>query len=188
MKPHARELRAAADDMLSQLRPRNVLRDAIDLVLKLSRDDVFREYVTDRIWIVVGVVFAFFLVSTVCSIDLMFRVARAAPDSPLWLKGFALVVGVAVWSGGFLAQTYVFLIWLEERAAHRDRDERGIRLEVPRGFLPYLKYSRALPPWIVVLACVVLPLLIMARSAPLVALALAALAIAAPVVFRKLDR
>jgi hypothetical protein len=188
MKPHARELRAAADDMLGQLRPRNVLRDAIDLVIKLSRDEVFREYVTDRVWIVIGVVFTFFLVSTVCSVDLMFRVGRLASDSPLWLKGFALVVGVAVWSGGFLAQTYVFLIWLEERAAHRHREEQGIRLQLPRGFLPYLKYSRALPPWIVVLACVVLPLSIMARNAPLVALAIAALAIAAPVVFGRLDR
>jgi hypothetical protein len=181
-------LRAAKDDMLSQLRPRNVLRDALDLVLKLPRDDVFREYVGDRIWIVVGAVLAFFFVSTVCSIDLMFRVAHLVSDSPLWLKGFALIVGAVVWAGGLLAQTYVFLIWLEGRAAQRHREEQGIEIKVPHGFLAYLKYSRALPPWIVVLACVVLPLLIMARRAPMVALALAALAIAAPLVFKKLDR
>jgi len=188
VKAHrARELRAAGNDMLSQLRPRNVLRDAIDLLLKLARDDVYREYVTGRVWIVVGVLFAFLLVSTVCSVDFMFRVARQISPTPFWLKAFAVVLGATVWAGGLIAQIYVFLIWLEERAAQRHRDDEGIRLKMPRGLLAYLKYSRALPPWIVVLACVVLPLLIMARQAPVVALLLAALAILAPVVFHRLD-
>jgi len=184
MKPDARELRVAADDMLGQLRPGKVLRDAMDLVLKLVRDDVFREYVAGRVWPVTGVIFAFFLVSTVCSIDVMFRVASG---SALWLKVFSLLVGSVVWLGGLLSQTYVFLIWLEERAVQRHRDEQGIRLKLPRGILAYLKYSRALPPWIVIALCVVLPLAIMARRIPLEALLLAALAILAPVVFRNLD-
>jgi len=174
--------------MFSQLRPRNALRDAIDLVLKVARDDVFREYVSDRIWLAIGALFVFFFVSTVCAIDLMFKVAHLVSDSPLWLTGFALIVGAVVWAGGLLAQTYVFLIWLEGRAARRYREEQGIEIKVPHGFLAYLKYSRALPPWIVVLACVVLPLLIMASRAPLVALTLAVLAIATPAVFSKLDR
>jgi len=185
--PHARELRAAGNDMLSQLRLRNVQRDAIDLLLKLARDDVFRDYVTRRIWIVLGEIFAFLLVSTVCSVDFMFTVARQMSPTPLWLKGVAVIVGATIWAGGLLAQSYVFLIWLEERAAQRHRDTEGIRLKVPRGFLAYLKYSRALPPWIVVLVCVALPLLNMARQSPLVALALAALPIAGLLVYKRLD-
>src|SRR5207244_9323349 len=91
-----RELRAAADDMLDQLRPRRVLRDARDFALKFQNDDVFRDYVVSRMWIVPPVVLVFFLVSTISSIDAMFRTARLAYDPSLWLSLFALLLGAAV--------------------------------------------------------------------------------------------
>ena len=182
-----RELRAAADDMLDQLRPRRALRDARDFALKFQNDEVFRDYVGSRIWAVLPVVLIFFLVSTICSIDVMFRTVRLVSDPPLWLRFFALLVGAAVWLCGVVGQLYVFLIWLEERAAQRDRSERGKRVRVPAGFLAYLKYSRALPPWILVLVFVALPLAIMAHGAPLAALILVALVALAPVLFKKFD-
>jgi len=182
-----RELRAAARDMLDQLRPRRVLRDARDFALKFQNDEVFRDYVVSRVWVVLPVVLVFFLVSTICSIDIMFRTVRLVSDPPLWLRFFALLLGAAVWLCGVLGQLYVFLIWLEERAAQRERSERGKRVRVPAGFLAYLKYSRALPPWILIVVFVVLPLLIMARGAPLAALILATLVALAPVLFKKLD-
>jgi len=182
-----RELRAAATDMLDQLRPRRVLRDARDFALKFQHDEVFSDYLVSRIWAVLPVVLVFFLVSTICSIDIMFRTARLSYDPPLWLRFFALLLGAAVWLCGVVGQLYVFLIWLEERAAQRDRSERGKRVAVPAGFLAYLKYSRALPPWILVLVFVVFPLANMARGAPLAALILAALAALAPVLFKKFD-
>jgi hypothetical protein len=182
-----RELRAAAGDMLDQLRPRRVLRDALDFALKFQRDEVFRDYVLSRIWAVLPVVLVFFLVSTICSIDVMFRTVRLVFDPPLWLRFFALLLGAAVWLCGVVGQLYVFLIWLEERAGQRDRSERGKRVRVPPGFLAYLKYSRALPPWILVLVFVVLPLGNMARGAPLAALILVALVALAPVLFKKFD-
>ena len=182
-----RELRAAAGDMLDQLRPRRVLRDARDFALKFQNDEVFRDYLVSRIWAVLPVVLVFFLVSTICSIDIMFRTVRLTFDPPLWLRFFALLLGAAVWLCGVVGQLYVFLIWLEERAAQRDRSERGKRVKVPAGFLAYLKYSRALPPWILVLVFVVFPLGIMARGAPLAALILAVLVALAPVLFKKFD-
>ena len=69
----------------------------------------------------------------------------------------------------------------------KDRSARGIRVAVPSGVLAHLKYSRALPAWILVALCVVVPLAIVAGHAPLLALLLVALAILAPVIFRKLD-
>src|SRR5947207_15198588 len=90
-KLNERELRAAADDMLDQLRPRRVLRDARDFALKFQNDDVFRDYIVSRIWMVLPVVLVFFLVSTICSIDVMFRTARLAYDPPLWLRFFAQI-------------------------------------------------------------------------------------------------
>ena len=182
-----RELRAAADDMLDQLRPRRALRDAYDFALKFQNDEVFRDYVVSRIWAVLPVVLVFFLVSTICSIDVMFRTVRLVSDPPLWLRFFALLLGAVVWLCGVVGQLYVFLIWLEERAAHRDRSERGKRVRVPAGFLAYLKYSRALPPWILVLVFVALPLAIMAHGAPLAALILVMLVALAPVLFKKFD-
>ena len=187
MKVSERELRAAAGDMLDQLRPRRVLRDARDFALKFQRDEVFRDYVLSRIWAVLPVVLVFFLVSTICSIDVMFRTVRLVFDPPLWLRFFALLLGAAVWLCGVVGQLYVFLIWLEERAAQRDRSERGKRVQVPAGFLAYLKYSRALPPWILILICVVLPLANMARGAPLAAFILLLLVALAPVLFKKFD-
>ena len=188
MKHSERELRAAAGDMLSQLHPRSVVRDARDLALKVQRDEVFREYFVTRVWVVIPVIFVFFLVSTVCAISIMFNAARwISPPVPVWFRGFELLLGAAVWLGGVAAQVYVFLIWLEERAAQKSRSERGIQIAVPAGVLAYLKYSRALPPWILILIFVVIPLGIVARSAPLAALILFTLAALAPVLFKKFD-
>ncbi|TMG79181.1 MAG: hypothetical protein E6H75_01625 [Betaproteobacteria bacterium] len=129
---HERELRAAASDMLSQLRPRNVLRDARDFLLKLRHDEVFREYLAARVWVVLAMLLLFFFISTVCAIDIMFNSVRLIrPPVPVWYRGLALLLGAAVWVGGMVAQIYVFLIWLEERAAQKSRRERGIRVALP---------------------------------------------------------
>ena len=182
-----RELRAAGGDMLTQLRPRNILRDAQDLLMKFVRDEALHAYLGPRIWGVVVVVLAFVLVSTVCSIDMMFRFARFFSNF-IMAPALALPFGAAVWAVGVLGQVYVFAIWLEGRAAQRDREERGIRVKVPPGFLAYLKYSRALVTWIAVALGVALPLLIMAGRAPLVALGLLVVAVGAPLLYGKLDR
>jgi len=187
MKLDERELRAAARDMLDQLRPRRALRDARDFALKFQNDEVFHDYVVSRMWAVLPVVLVFVLVSTICSIDIMFRTVRLTFDPPVWLRFFALLLGAVTWVCGVVAQVYVFLIWLEERAAQRDRSERGKRVQVPAGFLAYLKYSRALPPWILILIFVVLPLGLMARGAPLAVLILVMLVALAPVLFKKFD-
>src|SRR6185503_331592 len=120
-----RELRAAGGDMLSQLRPRNIVRDAYDLGLKFLRDDAVHAYVWPRIWAVLPVVLVFVLVSAVCAIDVMFKAGNFMPGI------FALIVGGAFFAGGLAGQAYVFAIWLEGRAAQRDRAERGIQVQIP---------------------------------------------------------
>ena len=132
------------------------------------------------------VLLAFVLVSAVCSVDMMFRFARLAADSIL-LKGLALPFAAAVWLSGMIGQIYVFAIWLEGRAAQRDRTERGIDVRMPAGFLAYLKYSRALVAWILIAVFVALPLLIIARNAPLIALLLFTVSVLAPFLWGKYD-
>ena len=174
-----RELRAAGGDMLSQLSPHNIVRDARDLALKFARDEVLHAYVGPRIWAVIAVTLVFVLVSSVCAIDVMIKTGRFVPGI------VALLLGAAAWAGGVVGQIYVFAIWLEGRAVLRDRDERGIDMQMPAGFLAYLKYSRALVPWILVAVCIALPLLVMALRVPVVALLLLAASGLAPFLFRK---
>jgi hypothetical protein len=103
------------------------------------------------------------------------------------LRFFALLLGVVIWVAGIVGQIYVFLLWLEERAAHRSRAAQAARSAVPGGVLAYLKYSRAMPPWILVVLCVVVPIAILAAYAPLMAAVLVVLAVLAPVVYNKID-
>src|SRR5262245_50814653 len=137
-----RELRAAGGDVLSQLRPKNIVRDARDLLPKFARDEALQSYLVSRIWAVLAVVLVFVLVSAVSSIDVMFKATRFMPGL------FAMMVGVAFWALGLMGLVYVFAISLEEKAAEISREERGVEVEMPSGFLAYLKYSRALVPWI----------------------------------------
>ena|SRR5262245_16264518 len=176
-----RELRAAGGDMLGQLRPKNIVRDALDLIQKFGRDEVLQAYIAPRLWKLFPVLLVFTLVSTVCTINFMLIAGRYMH----WL--FALLVGVAVWVGGVVGLTYIFAIALEGRAAQRDREERGVNVRMPEGFLAYLKYSRALVPWIAVVLCVAFPLLVMGRYNPPLALGLVVAVVGAPWLFRKFD-
>src|SRR5262245_11500298 len=182
-----RELRAAGGDMLTQLNPRNIYRDARDLLIKFAKDDALHAYLGPRIFGVLVVVLMFVLVSTVVSIDVMFRFARFFSEIP-GARILSLPFAAAVWVVGVLGQVYVFAIWLEGRAAQQQREERGVHVDMPPGFLAYLKYSRALVPWIAIALCVGLPLLVMASSAPAGGLGVLIVAVGAPVLFRKLDR
>src|SRR5262245_38731679 len=107
MRHSERELRAAGGDMLGQLRPKNIVRDAWDLMLKFGRDEVVQAYIGPRIWKILPVLLVFVLVSTVCAIDIMFRAGRFMPGI------FALMLGAVVWAGGVVGQVYVFAILLE---------------------------------------------------------------------------
>jgi hypothetical protein len=184
----AHDARIVAGDMLNQLLPHKIIRDARDLMVKLQRDDTFRDYVATRMGRVIPVVFVFVLVSTVCAVGVMLWTARLIPaPAPFWLRVASFFAGVVTWAVGAGAQTYVFLVWLEERAAHRSRAERGIKVAVPTGFLAYLKYSRALAAWILIGIFVVAPLVALALRAPMIALAIACVAILPPALFGKLD-
>lgn len=188
MKHSGRDPRSTTGEILSQLRPRSLVRDGRDLMVKFQNDDVFRSYVAYRAWALIAVFLVFVLVSTVLAVGVMFDVARwVPPPAPLWLKGLAFLLGAAVWVGGIVAQVYLFVLSLEGKAARLDQSSRGMIVAVPKGFIPYLKYSRTLAPWILAAACVALPLAVLATSTPVAALLLASLAVLAPLLFSRLD-
>ena len=188
MKHSERDPRSTTGEILSQLRPRSLVRDGRDLMVKFQNDDVFRSYVAYRAWALIAVILVFVFVSTILAVGVMFDVARWVPaPAPLWLRALALVLGAAVWVGGIVAQVYLFVLSLEGKAARLDQSSRGMIVAVPKGFIPYLKYSRTLAPWILAAACVALPLAVLATGAPVPALLLASLTVLAPLLFSRLD-
>jgi hypothetical protein len=188
MKHGERDPRSTTGEILSQLRPRSLVRDGRDLVVKFQNDDVFRSYVAYRAWALIAVMLVFVLVSTVLAVTVMFDVVRWVPaPTPLWLRALALLISAAVWVGGIVAQAYLFVLSLEGKAARLDRSSRGMIVAVPKGFIPYLKYSRTLAPWILALLCVAFPLAVLATNSPVAALVLALLTVLAPVLFSRLD-
>jgi hypothetical protein len=188
MKSSERNVRAAADDMFSQLHPHNMVRDARDFAQKLIGDEVFRDYVAARIWITIPVFFTFILVAALCAITAMLAAGRVFPPPvPLWFLPVPLLLGGVVGFGAAVGQAYVFLIWLEEQASRKRLKARGMRVAVPRGVLAYLKYSRAVPAWVMIALCVLIPLVLLALNAPLTALLLACLSVGAPVAFMRLN-
>jgi len=188
MKHSERDPRSTTGEILSQLRPRSLARDGRDLVVKFQNDDAFRSYVAYRAWALIAVVLVFVLVSTVLSVTVMFDVVRWVPaPTPFWLRALALLLSAVVWVGGIVAQVYLFVLSLEGKAARLDRSSRGMVVAVPKGLVPYLKYSRTLAPWILVVACVALPLAVLATNTPVAALLLASLTVLAPLLFSRLD-
>ena len=188
MKTRIRRFGSEAGELLVQLTPRNVLRDVNELLLKFQNDAILQNYLRSRIRIATPVVFVFVFVSTVCAIAVMFFVPRLIePPVPFLYRLLVLLVGAAVWIGGIFAQTGIFAVWLEQRAIRRNRSGAAHRPAPPGGVLNYLKYSRTLFPWVMVAIFVVLPLGILVDFAPVVALVIIAVLVAAPYLYDKVD-
>lgn len=188
MKAHIGRMQNGAGELLGQLRPRNILRDVNELLLKFEKDATFQKYLRSRIRIVTPVVLVFVFVSTVCAIAVMFwSVHLVPPPVPFLDKLLVLLLGAAVWIGGIFAQTSVFAVWLEQRAIRRNRSGTAQRPAAPGGVVNYLKYSRTVFPWVLVAICVVLPLGILVDFAPIVAFLVLAVEAAAPVVYDRVD-
>lgn len=188
MKTRIRRFRSEAGELLVQLTPRNVFRDVNELLLKFQNDAILQTYLRSRIRIATPVVFVFVFVSTICAIAVMFFAVRlVAPPVPFLYRLLVLLVGAAVWVGGIFAQTGIFAVWLEQRAIRRNRSGAAHRPAPPGGVLNYLKYSRTLFPWVLVAIFVVLPLGILVDFAPVVALVIIAVLVAAPYLYDKVD-
>jgi hypothetical protein len=188
MKTRIHRFRSEAGELLVQLTPHNVLRDVGELLLKFENDAILHNYLRSRIRIATPVVFVFIFVSTVCAIAVMFFVPRLIePPVPFLYRLLVLLVGAAVWFGGIFAQTGIFAVWLEQRAIERNRAGAGHKPAPPAGVLNYLKYSRTMFPWLLVTLFVVLPLGILVYFAPVVALAIIAVLVAAPYLYDKVD-
>jgi hypothetical protein len=181
--------RTTAGDVLAHFLPLNVLRDARQLALAFQTEALFREYVGQRIAYIASIVLVFVLISTVCAATVMLSVPRfASPPVGAGLKLLAFACGIAVWAAGILAQLYLFFGWIQERALEKAGKLPPHHFKFDRiGFEFLLKKRRVVVPAAVILICILVPLVILAVRAPVVALSLFVLGVGVPAIYTRLD-
>jgi hypothetical protein len=189
-RPAAAAHTGGIGETLAHFLPHRILRDARQLAVSFYNESLFRNYASERIGYISAVVLVFVLVSTVCAVAVMLSVPRlASPPVGFGLKFLSFLCGVAVWAAGILAQLYLFFGWVQERALEKAGKLPPHHFKLDRIGLAYLmKKPRVVVPGVVIAACIVVPLAILATRAPVVALALLAAGAAAPALYLRIDR
>jgi hypothetical protein len=150
------------------------LDDARKLASRLRRGQPFRSHLEERLRLVLPAFAVFSLVALACAAAT--AVSFADLSSWLTLPGFLLAPVVLV--GSLYVQGLVFLLWLERRAlavalGHAPRGGMG---ELPR------------VPWFLALGVLLVPLLMLLRVWPLLAIVLVAAGALVPLLYARLDR
>lgn len=165
-----------------------VFNDALNLAHRLKEGAVFRNYVRQRLGLLVPLALLVVGASIACTAATVLYIAGTR--SFLLLLAFFLIPVVLF--GSLFVQSYVLLGWLEARAfakayPHHKRPPAGPlarlikrRLGADMGELPQV-------PWVLAAVALGVPLVLFLLLAPKYALALIALLIVAPVVYARLD-
>jgi len=181
--------RTTAGDVLAHFLPSKVLRDVHQLAVSFQEEELFRDYVGQRIGYLAGIVLVFVLIATVCAATVMLSVPRLVPPpAGAGLKFIAFLAGIAVWTTGIMAQLYLFFGWIQERALEKAGKLPPHRFKFDRiGFEFLLKKRRIVVPGALIVVCILVPLAILAVRAPIVALALFVLGFGVPAVYTRID-
>lgn len=163
------------------------LNEALDLVRRFQEGQGLRRYVMQRRGLLVPIALLMLLTSIACAAATVMYLGGTR--SVLVLLSLLLVPFVL--AGSFFVQSYVFACWLEGRALakalHRAPPRPGpitARLRkagIDMGAMPSV-------PWVLAAIFLVLPLAMLVSVAPLLAIGLIVLQVAAPVVFARFDR
>jgi hypothetical protein len=150
------------------------LDDARKVLSRLRQGEPFRDHVEERLRLVLPASAVFALVALACAAAT--AVFFADLSSWLALPGFLLAPAVLV--GSLYVQGLVFFLWLESRAlafALGQAPRRGMG-ELPR------------VPWRLAAAVLFVPLLLLLRVWPVLAIVLIAAAVLVPLLYVRLDR
>lgn len=150
------------------------LDDARNVLSRLREGEPFRDHVQERLRLVFPACAVFALVALACAAAT--AVFFADLSSWLALPGFLLAPAVLVGSSYVLG--LVFFLWLESRALAfaLGRAPRGGMADLPR------------VPWRLAAAVLFVPLLLLLRVWPVLAIVLIAAAVLVPVLYVRLDR
>ena len=165
-----------------------MLNDALNLAHRLKEGAVFRNYVLQRLPLIVPLALLILVASISCTAATVLYIAGTRS----FLLLLALFLIPVVLLGSLFVQSYVLLAWLEGRALakaypHHKRPPPGRlaafirrRLGADMGEVPPV-------PWVLAAVALGVPLFLFVLLAPKFALPLIALLIAAPVVYARLD-
>jgi len=165
------------------------MKDALNLVQRYQQGELFRRYVTQRMWLVAPAVLLIVATSLVLAFGIVMYVGGTRPATVL----LSLLLAPFVLAGSLFVQGYVFLSWLEGRSlakslGHRVSKGRGRlaawiekQLDADLGAMPPV-------PWLLAAIFVLAPLVALVLAAPKLAIAVIALQILAPIAFARLDR
>jgi hypothetical protein len=151
------------------------LNDAVGLAHRFLEAEMFRNYVMQRLRLVVPICCLILFVSVAGAAGVM--LALGEMSRALVLVGLILLPIIVV--GSLFVQAYLFFSWLEIRALHHRGGAAPAGLSL--GELPKV-------PWILAGAVVFLPLALLALVAWKAALVLVALTVLAPFLYLSLDR
>ena len=165
------------------------IQDALNLVQRYQQGELFRRYVTQRMWLVAPAVVLILATSLALAFGIVMYVGGTRPLTVL----LSLLLAPFVLAGSLFVQGYVFLSWLEGRSlakslGHAVGKGRGRlaawiekQLEADLGAMPSV-------PWLLAAIFLLAPLVALALAAPKLAIAVIVLQILAPIAFARLDR
>jgi hypothetical protein len=165
------------------------MKDALNLVQRYQQGELFRRYVTQRMWLVAPAVLLIVATSLVLAFGIVMYVGGTRPLTVL----LSLLLAPFVLAGSLFVQGYVFLSWLEGRSlakslGHSVGKNRGKlaawiekQIEADLGAMPPV-------PWLLAAIFLLLPLVALVLAAPKLAIALIVLQVLGPIAFARLDR
>jgi len=165
------------------------MKDALNLASRFQQSELFRRYVTQRMWLVVPAAVLLAVTSVALAFGIVLYVGGTRPLMVL----LSLLLAPFVLVGSLAVQAYMFMSWLEGRAlAH----SLGHRVGKSRGKLAALIYkhleadlgSAPPTPWLFVGVFIALPFLALFLSAPKLALAVAVAQVVAPIAYARFDK
>jgi hypothetical protein len=165
------------------------MQDALNLVQRYQQGELFRRYVTQRMWLVAPAALLIVATSLVLAFGIVVFVGGTRPMTVL----LSLLLAPFVLIGSLFVQGYMFLSWLEGRSlakslGHSVGKSRGKltawiekHIEADLGAMPPV-------PWLLAAIFLLAPLVALAMAAPKLAIAVILLQILAPIAFARLDR
>ena len=165
------------------------MQDALNLVQRYQQGELFRRYVTQRMWLVAPAALLIVATSLVLAFGIVVFVGGTRPMTVL----LSLLLAPFVLIGSLFVQGYMFLSWLEGRSlakslGHSVGKSRGKltawiekHIEADLGAMPPV-------PWLLAAIFLLAPLVALVMAAPKLAIAVIVLQILAPIAFARLDR
>jgi hypothetical protein len=165
------------------------LKDALNLAQRFQQGALFRQYVVERMWLVVPAALVILATSLALALGIVIYIGGTRPLTVL----LSLLIAPFVLVGSLFVQAYLFLAWLEGRALAKSlgRRTRKTRARAVAWIERHLDADLGSPPpvpWLLAGMLLALPLAILLLASPKLAIGVVVLQVLVPLAFARLDR